>query len=108
MDRRKFLEQAAGSAAAFTILPRHVLGGPQFVAPSDKINLAYIGCGTQGLRELIELLPSSGIQVVAVCDPNKDSNDYVDWSKNGLANGIRKFLDKPDWRAGAEGIPGGR
>jgi hypothetical protein len=108
MDRRKFLEQAAGSAAAFTILPRHVLGGPQFVAPSDKINLAYIGCGTQGLRELIELLPSNDIQVVAVCDPNKDSNDYVDWSKNGLSNGIRKFLDKPDWRAGTDGIPGGR
>jgi hypothetical protein len=108
MDRRKFLEQAAGSAAAFTILPRHVLGGPQFVAPSDKINLAYIGCGTQGLRELIELLPSNDLQVVAVCDPNKDSNDYVDWSKNGLSNGIRKFLDKPDWRAGTDGIPGGR
>src|SRR5580700_5204470 len=108
MDRRKFMEQAAGSAAAFTILPRHVLGGPQFVAPSDKINLAYIGCGTQGLRELIELLPSNDLQVVAVCDPNKDSNDYVDWSKNGLSNGIRKFLDKPDWRAGTDGIPGGR
>jgi len=108
IDRRRFLEKAAGVAAAFTILPRHVLGGPQFVAPSDKVTLAYIGLGTQGIRELMELLPSNDIQVVAVCDPNKDSNDYVDWSKNGVRNGIRKFLDKPDWREGADGIPGGR
>src|SRR5580658_8722715 len=108
IDRRKFLERAAGTAAAFTILPRHVLGGPQFVAPSDKVALAYIGLGTQGIRELMDLLPSPDIQVVAVCDPNKDSNDYVDWSPNGLRDRIRKFLDKPDWRAGTDGIPGGR
>jgi|HubBroStandDraft_1064217.scaffolds.fasta_scaffold23254_1 hypothetical protein len=108
IDRRKFLERAAGTAAAFTILPRHVLGGPQFVAPSDKVALAYIGLGTQGIRELMDLLPSPDVQVVAVCDPNKDSNDYVDWSPNGLRDGIRKFLDKPTWRAGVDGIPGGR
>jgi hypothetical protein len=108
IDRRKFLEKAAGTAAAFTILPRHVLGGPQFVAPSDKVTLAYIGLGTQGIRELLELLPSNDIQVVAVCDPNRDSNDYVDWSPNGLRNAIRKSLDKPGWREGADGIPGGR
>ncbi len=108
LDRRRFLERAAGTAAAFTILPRHVLGGPQFVAPSDKVTLAYIGLGTQGIRELLDLLPSNDIQVVAVCDPNKDSNDYVDWSKNGLRDGIRKSLDQPGWREGADGIPGGR
>jgi hypothetical protein len=108
IDRRRFLEKAAGTAAAFTILPRHVLGGPQFVAPSDKVTLAYIGLGTQGIRELLDLLPSPDIQVVAVCDPNKDSNDYVDWSKNGLRDGIRKSMGKPDWREGADGIPGGR
>lgn len=108
INRRTFLEKAAGTAAAFTILPRHVLGGPQFVAPSDKVTLAYIGCGTQGIRELMELLPSNDIQVVAVCDPNKDSNDYVDWSKNWLRSNIRKFIGKPSWREGADGIPGGR
>src|ERR1035438_3556101 len=99
IDRRRFLEKAAGTAAAFTILPRHVLGGPQFVAPSDKVTLAYIGLGTHGTRKLMDLLPSNDIQVVAVCDPNKDSNDYVDWSKNWLRNSIRKFIDKQIGRA---------
>ncbi|MFN7996587.1 MAG: Gfo/Idh/MocA family oxidoreductase [Bryobacteraceae bacterium] len=108
LNRRKFLERAAGTAAAFTIVPRHVLGGPQYVAPSDKVTLAYIGLGTQGIRELLELLPCNDVQVVAVCDPNKDSSDYVDWSKYGIRNGIRKLLGKPDWREGQDGIPGGR
>jgi GFO/IDH/MocA oxidoreductase family protein len=107
-NRRTFLTNAAATAAAFTIVPRHVLGGPQFIAPSDKITMAYIGVGTQGIRELMELLPSPDVQVVAVCDPNTDSNNYVDWSKNGLRNSIGKFLNKPGWRDGAEGIPGGR
>src|SRR5580658_2398655 len=107
INRRTFLNAAAGSAA-FTIVPRHVLGGPKYVAPSDKITLGYIGLGTEGLRQLIEMLPNPDIQVVAVCDPNKDSNDYVDWSKDGLVRDIRKFLGNKDWRAVADGIPGGR
>jgi hypothetical protein len=108
INRRGFLAKAAATATAFTIVPRHVLGGPQFVAPSDKIAMAYIGVGTQGIRELMELLPSPDVQVVAVCDPNTDSNDYVDWSKNWLRTNIRKFIGKPNWREGADGIPGGR
>ena len=65
-NRRKFLGTAA--AAAFTVVPRHVLGGQGTLAPSDKITLAYIGVGTQGLRELLNLLAIPDIQVVAVCD----------------------------------------
>lgn len=36
------------AVAGFTILPRHILGGTNFVAPSDQINLGIIGCGAQG------------------------------------------------------------
>ena len=63
-NRRKFLGTAA-AAAAFTVVPRHVLGGQGTLAPSDKITLAYIGVGTQGLRELLNLLAIPDIQVVA-------------------------------------------
>jgi hypothetical protein len=55
MNRRKFLESAAASTC-FTILPRHVLGGSGVVPPSDKITLAYIGTGTEGLREMPRLM----------------------------------------------------
>ena len=64
---------AGGTAAtALTIVPRHVLGGPGFVPPSEKITLANIGCGTQGLREMLSLLAMPEIQVVAVCDVKTD------------------------------------
>ncbi len=109
MNRRKFVEMMASGALAFTILPRHVLGGKNFVAPSDQISLAYIGIGTQGIRELLPLLANTQFRVVAVCDPNKDAVGYKDWSKDGLRNEIRKTINKPDWDSGGDGmIPGGR
>ena len=104
-NRRKFLASAA--TAAFTILPRHVLGAP-FVPPSDKITLAQIGMGTEGIRELEGLLPDPNIQIVAVCDPNKDSNDYVDWARYSIRDTIRKLMGRPNWGEGVDGIPGGR
>ncbi len=107
VDRRQFLGAAAVSGA-FTIVPRHVLGGQSFVAPSDKITVGYIGCGTQGMRELVTMLPIPDIQVVAVCDPVKDSNEYIEFSKGGVLKSIQNLLNKPDWRAGAPGAPGGR
>ena len=107
-NRRQFLGSAA-AAAAFSIVPRHVLGGPGFVAPSDKINLAYIGTGTQGLREMPVLLASPDIQITAVCDPNKDAVEYRDWDRNGLLGSLRRTLRDSSWRAGTDGtIPGGR
>jgi predicted dehydrogenase len=107
-SRRKFLLAGSAAATAFVVAPRHVLGGPGFVAPSEKINLAYIGCGTQGLREMLGMLAVPDIQIVAVCDPVKDSGDYVDWSKDGLRSDVAKALKKPDWKRDQSGIRGGR
>lgn len=55
MERRKFIHQTALSAMALTIVPRFVLGGKGYVAPSDRINLGYIGTGkqSQGLMNYI-------------------------------------------------------
>jgi hypothetical protein len=109
MNRRKFVEMTAASAIAFTILPRHVLGGKNYIAPSDKITLAYIGMGTQGVRELLPLLTNEQFRVTAVCDPCKEAIGYKDWSKDGLKNEIRKAIKKTDWNPGGDNlIPGGR
>jgi len=107
LNRRKFLSSAAASLA-FTIVPRHVIGGPGHVAPSDKITLAYIGCGTQGLRELVRLVANPEVQIVSVCDPEKDNTNYIDWSKDGIRSSIRKLLDNPAWGEGVTGIRAGR
>jgi len=108
VSRRKFIATSGAVAAAITIVPRHVLGGPGFVPPSEKVTVAYIGCGTQGLREMPDMIKVPEVQIVAVCDPIKESHDYVDWSKDGLRADLATALGKPDWRRGAPGIPGGR
>src|SRR5215207_8189030 len=108
VSRRDVLLAGAAASAAFSIVPRHVLGGAGFVAPSEKITLAYIGCGTQGIREMLGMLNVPEIQIVAVCDPVKDGHDYVDWSKDGNRTAIAEAMGKPDWRRGRPGIPGGR
>jgi hypothetical protein len=109
IDRRKFVKLTAVGALAFSIVPRHVLGGSGFTAPSDKLTIAYVGCGTQGSRELLPLLAVTGVQVVAVCDPNKDAVGYRDWSKTGLRDEIRNAIGKADWNPGGDNtIPGGR
>ncbi|MDH4240770.1 MAG: Gfo/Idh/MocA family oxidoreductase [Phycisphaerae bacterium] len=108
LNRREFLGSAAVSSIAFAVVPRHVLGGPGYVAPSDKVTVANIGCGTQGLREMPGMLENRDVQIVAVCDPNKFTTNYIDWSSNGIRDGIRRTLQDPTWGEGIVGIPGGR
>ena len=108
INRRQFLGTAAAASAA-TILPRHVLGGPQHVAPSDKLNIALIGSGTMALKMLMDdWLPRENLQITSICDPNAATDDYVDWSEHGLRNSIREFLNDPDWADGVDGILAGR
>ena len=108
INRREFLGSAAAASLALTVVPRNVLGGAGFVAPSDKMTLGYIGCGTQGLREMTSLIANPALQIVAVCDPNKFSTNYVDWSLNDIRNGIRRALGDNSWGENLKGIPGGR
>jgi predicted dehydrogenase len=68
-SRRQFITTAASAVAAATILPRHVLGGPGFVAPSDKVNVAVIGVGGQGRTNLRSLFQQDDCQVIAIADP---------------------------------------
>jgi hypothetical protein len=104
MNRRAFL----GAAAAFTIVPRHVLGGPGYIAPSDKITLAHVGFGTQAIREVGGLLDDPNLQLTAVCDVEKDGVNYLEWGKNQVRESIRRLIDEPAWREGKEWTPGGR
>src|SRR2546421_11135355 len=108
LSRRQFMLAGSAAATGFAIVPRHVLGGPGFVAPSEKITVAYIGCGTQGLREMARMLAMPEVQIVAVCDPVKEGHNYVDWSRDDLRTSLATTLGKPDWRRGAPGISAGR
>ena len=108
LSRRKFMATGAAAATAFSIVPRHVLGGPGFVPPSEKITLACIGFGTQAIREIGGILARPEVQIVAVCDVEKDGVNYLEWSKNDIRNTIRKMIDSPSWRESSDHVPGGR
>jgi hypothetical protein len=108
INRRRFLGYTAASTAAFSLAPRHVLGGAPQVPPSEKLTVALIGCGTQGLSELVGMLQNPELQVVAVCDPNKESTDYVEWGKDSIRRTLAAALNEPEWRKSAGGCPGGR
>ena len=107
MKRRKFISSVAATTTTFSIVPRYVLG-KGYTPPSDKINVANIGCGTQGLREMGEMLTHDSIRVAAVCDVNKYSTDYLDWSPAGILFEIRRTLNNKSWGQDIKGIPGGR
>ncbi|GAA4313303.1 Gfo/Idh/MocA family oxidoreductase [Compostibacter hankyongensis] len=64
LSRRSFLKNSLGTAAAFTIVPRHVLGGPGFLAPSEQLTKAVIGIGGMGRNHF----KYAGTRVVAICD----------------------------------------
>ncbi len=57
--------QEAAAVAAFTIVPRHVLGGAGHTPPSEKLNIAGIGIGGRGEGDLDEVGTEN---IVALCD----------------------------------------
>src|SRR5690242_19933195 len=66
-SRRKFLKNSLGALAAFTIVPRHVLGRG-FIAPSDQLTKAVIGIGGMGRNHF----GYEGTRVVAICDVDRN------------------------------------
>src|SRR5215203_2023514 len=67
VSRRQFVGTVAATAAGLTIVPRHVLGGTGFQAPSDKVNVAVVGyahgMGTSNLKNIVK-----SDNIVALCD----------------------------------------
>jgi predicted dehydrogenase len=108
LSRRRFIAAGGAVVGTFAIAPRHVLGGRGFVAPSQKITLACIGFGTQAIREIGGILARPDVQVVAMCDVEKDGVNYLEWSRNELRDTIRRLLQNPTWREGSNHVPGGR
>ncbi|WP_185218399.1 Gfo/Idh/MocA family protein [Sphingobacterium mizutaii] len=76
MNRRDFISKTALGAAAVTIIPRHVLGGNGFLAPSDRLNLGFIGVGKQmyGLLNQFMKIPEAMVIAAADVDSSKLNN----------------------------------
>lgn len=66
-SRRDFIKAGAMTAAAFVIVPRHVLGRG-YTPPSDKLNIAAIGCGGKGDVNVRLSYNGGSDNIVALCD----------------------------------------
>jgi predicted dehydrogenase len=66
--RRNFLKTSAIATAAFMIVPRHVLGGPGFLAPSDRLIVAGVGVGGKGQSDIAMFAKSGKADIGFLCD----------------------------------------
>ncbi|WP_242502116.1 Gfo/Idh/MocA family oxidoreductase [Flagellimonas olearia] len=94
-SRRGFVKKSLIAATGISIIPRHVLGGPNFIPPSDQLTKAVIGVGGMGQGHLTY----EGTKLLAICDA--DAKHLADTLKkvSGDVKGYRDFrevLDRPD------------
>ncbi len=86
ISRRTFVRDTGRAAAAFAIapmiVPRHVLGGVGYQAPSRTLNVACVGIGGMGMENM-NVLVQAGENIVAVCDAD------FPFVERGLANRLR-------------------
>jgi predicted dehydrogenase len=92
ISRRGFMS-AAATAATFTIVPRHVLGGARHVPPSEKLNIAGVGIGGRGEGDLDEV---GSENIVALCDVDDKcaAKVFKKYPNAQKYHDFRKMLDK--------------
>ena len=133
VSRRDFLRRStfiAGVAlAAPSLIPASVLGRDGATAPSERINMGFIGLGGQGSGHLLggawTYVPGGyvarhDVQVLAVCDVRKERRDHAHArcnqiyaeklgqpSYNGVQayNDFREVLARPDIEAVLLALP---
>jgi predicted dehydrogenase len=94
-SRRDFLATSAGLALGFTLVPRHVLGGQGQTPPSERINVAGIGCGGMGGGD-IATVARLGANMVALCDVDeaRAAGTFNAHSKARRYKDFREMIDK--------------
>ena len=83
----------AAAAAAITIVPRHVLGGPRSVPPSEKLNIAGVGVGGMGRHNLQQCAAEN---IVALCDVDQRyaAQTFQQYPKAKVHRDFRVMFDK--------------
>jgi len=94
LSRRHFIG-AATAAAAFTIVPRSVLGGLRNIPPSEKLNIAGVGIGGRGAGDLDEV---GSENIVALCDVDKNyaAGVFKKYPNAKAYTDFRTMLEKED------------
>ncbi len=86
ITRRDFIKHTIAASAAFTIIPRYVLGGSGYTAPSDQLTKAVIGVGSMGKGHL----RYPGAKLLAVCDVDEN---HLNTALEIAGSGVRGYKD---------------
>ena len=89
LHRREFLKKTLSAVLAFTIVPRHVLGGQGYTAPSDQLTKGIIGVGGMGRGHF----KYEGTRLLAVCDVDKSHLDQAIAEAGGKIQGYHDFRE---------------
>jgi len=108
-SRRELIE-AVAAAGVFTILPRSVRGGNGQVPPSEKLRIAVIGAGGQGLLDTKALLGEPDIQIAAICDVSALNDNSRFWyggvaGREPAKKVVDEFYRQQDDKANYPGCP---
>lgn len=99
MNRRNFITKCALGVAGFQIVSRHILGGKDYTAANDRINVAIIGCGgIAGLHTSI-IKNDSRLRCVSLCDVIKGRREKLGsehFPEASLHNDFREIMNNKD------------
>lgn len=95
-SRRNFIKNTALAAAGFMIVPRHVLGGKGFLAPSDRLYVAGIGAGGKGQSNLNNIYKGGKAEIAFLCDVDdrRAAASVANFPKAKYYKDYRELLDK--------------
>lgn len=89
--RRNFLKTSFAAFATLNIVPRRLLGGAGYVAPSEMLTRAVIGTGGMGLGHVKSI--NTACKLLAVCDVDQHHLDAAVKEGGPDCQGYRDFRD---------------
>ena len=95
-SRRSFIKNSAITAATFMIVPRYVLGGKGYTAPSDRLVIAGVGAGGKGQSDISSFYKSGKADIAFLCDVDdrRAAVSRKDFPKAKYYKDWRELFDK--------------
>ena len=94
--RREFLKKSTVAATAFFIVPRFVLGGRGYTAPSDQLVIASVGVGGKGESDLAAFAKTGKVRIAYLCDVDdrRAAGSVAAFPQAKYVKDWRQLLDK--------------
>ncbi|QEC52470.1 putative dehydrogenase [Anseongella ginsenosidimutans] len=112
VDRRSFIKMTSAIAAGGMMVPAFARGAGHLIAPSDRLNMALIGCRNMGWADLSGFLQHKEVRCLALCDIDKNvlasrakELSELQGQKPDLYGDYRAVLDRKDIDAVIIGTP---